>query len=159
MEEPKPVNRALIGIIVAVVLAGITSGVTYLNKSTANATATMSTTTNNTIGASSPVTSSGNLTYKNGTYQASSTYRTPDGRESIGVSITLANNAITDVTINQNPQQRDSQFYQSQFADNYRSDVIGKNVSEVNLSRVAGSSLTSGGFNDALAMIKQNAQA
>lgn len=98
-------------------------------------------------------------TYKDGTYQATSSYRTPESTESIGVSVTVANNVITDVSVNLSAKERDSEFYQAQFADNYKSEVVGKNINEVNLSRVAGSSLTSNGFNSALDTIKQDAKA
>jgi hypothetical protein len=37
--------------------------------------------------------------------------------------------------------------------------VVGKSVDEVSLSRVAGSSLTSLGFNNALTQIKEDAKA
>jgi hypothetical protein len=35
---------------------------------------------------------------------------------------------------------------------------VGKNIDELNVSKVAGSSLTSGGFNQAVEKIKQEAQ-
>ncbi|WP_447589312.1 hypothetical protein [Microbacterium lacticum] len=38
-------------------------------------------------------------------------------------------------------------------------EVVGKDIDDVSVSRVAGSSLTSGGFNDALETIKADARA
>jgi hypothetical protein len=38
-------------------------------------------------------------------------------------------------------------------------EVVGKDIDEISVSRVAGSSLTSGGFNDAIEQIKAEAAA
>lgn len=48
--------------------------------------------------------------------------------------------------------------FQDLFAQNYKPLVIGKNIDEVQLGKVSGSSLTPMGFNDALAKIKTQAQ-
>lgn len=157
MDQPKQTNKILVGIIVAVVLVGATVGVVYFTKK--EPVDSMATTTNSSTSStpSSGTTTTG--TYKDGTYQATSSYRTPESTESIGVSVTVANNVITDVSVSLSAKERDSEFYQAQFADNYKAQVVGKNINEVKLSRVAGSSLTSGGFNSALDTIKQDAKA
>lgn len=163
MDQPKPINRALVGIIVAVVLIGATVGTVYFTKKNTPMSAVSTTTSssnsamNNT--GSGMMSSSNAMNYNDGTYKATSSYRTPESTEAIDVSITVAHNIITDVSIDQVARKRDSEFYQEQFAANYKSEVVGKNINEVNLSRVAGSSLTSSGFNDALDVIKQDAKA
>lgn len=159
MDQPKQTNKVLVGIIVAVVLVGATVGVVYFTKKeSGNSASTTNSSTSMTSSAGTTSTVSTG-TYKDGTYQATSSYRTPESTESIGVSVTVANNVITDVSVNLSAKERDSEFYQAQFADNYKSEVVGKNINEVNLSRVAGSSLTSNGFNSALDTIKQDAKA
>lgn len=163
LDQPKQINKALVGIIVAVVLIGATVGTVYFMKkdtSASNVSTTTSTpTTTSETGTTTPSTTTSTGTYKDGTYSASSSYRTPESTESIDVRVTVANNVVTDVSVSQTARKRDSEFYQQQFADNYKSEVVGKNINEVSLSRVAGSSLTSGGFNSALDTIKQDAKA
>jgi hypothetical protein len=57
------------------------------------------------------------------------------------------------------PQARESQDYQSQFIGGIADAVVGKDIDQISVSRVAGSSLTSGGFNDAIETIKSEAAA
>lgn len=98
-------------------------------------------------------------TYKNGTYSADGAYVSPGGAELIGVNVTVANGIITDVQVNPKATLPISQKFQKLFADNYKQYVVGKNINEVNLTKIAGSSLTPKGFIDALAKIKAQAQA
>ena len=49
--------------------------------------------------------------------------------------------------------------FQGQFASGIASEVVGVALEDVNVSRVAGSSLTSGGFNAAIDTIQAEAQA
>ncbi|HSX30125.1 MAG TPA: FMN-binding protein [Candidatus Saccharimonadales bacterium] len=100
-------------------------------------------------------TSSG--TFKNGTFSANSSYNTPGGTEGIAVTITLNGGTISDVSISLHANNRESVEYQDRFASHYKSFVVGKNIGDVQLSGVSGSSLTSRGFNDALAQIEQQA--
>lgn len=103
-------------------------------------------------------TSVSNATYKNGSYSADGAYVSPGGAESIGVNVTLANGIITDVQVTPKATLPLSQRFQGLFADNYKEYVVGKNINEVNLTKIAGSSLTPKGFADALAKIKAQAQ-
>ncbi|MHD0330680.1 hypothetical protein ACY18M_17150, partial [Proteus mirabilis] len=59
----------------------------------------------------------------------------------------------------QQGQRGESREYQAKFASGFKTLVVGKKIDEVSLSRVAGSSLTSGGFNAALADIESQAKA
>ena len=49
--------------------------------------------------------------------------------------------------------------YQTEFEDGIGAEVIGKNIDELSVDKVAGSSLTSDGFNAALEKIKADAVA
>ncbi len=98
-------------------------------------------------------------TYANGTYEATGEYVSPGGRESIDVSVTVMNGKITDTTITPNADSGEAEEYQQRFAANYKDMVVGKSIDEVSLTRVAGSSLTGIGFNDALEQIKEDAAA
>ena len=96
--------------------------------------------------------------YKNGTYQATGTYDSPAGPESIGVSITISNDTITNSSVTLLAGDRTSQRYQQRFASSYQSLVVGQSVDSVQLGAVSGSSLTPIGFNNALATIKAQAK-
>ncbi|MDN3309799.1 hypothetical protein QWJ90_02520 [Microbacterium oryzae] len=95
--------------------------------------------------------------YADGTYTAEGTYQTPESVESITVTVTLEDDVVTDVEVTGNPQERESEQYQSQFIDGIADEVVGVDIDELSVSRVAGSSLTSGGFNVAIDQIKQDA--
>jgi len=83
----------------------------------------------------------------------------PGGNDQVAVTLTLANDVIVDVTATPSAQDRTSQRYQSRFVSGYKQYVLGKNISDVNLTSVSGSSLTPIGFNNALAQIKAQAKA
>lgn len=96
--------------------------------------------------------------YPSGTYEATGHYVSPGGPREVNVSVVLENGTITDATFVGLATDPTSMRFQGEFADNYKPMVIGKNIDEVSLTKVAGSSLTSKGFNDALNQIKEQAQ-
>lgn len=104
-------------------------------------------------------TSSGSATYADGTYTAEGSYATPESVETISVTVTLADDVVTAVEVTGNPTKRESEQYQSQFIGGIQAEVVGKDIDEISVSRVAGSSLTSGGFNEAIDAIKAEAAA
>ena len=97
--------------------------------------------------------------YTDGTYTADGSYQTPESVETINVTVTLQDDVITAVSVSGNPQKRESEEYQSKFIGGISSEVVGKSIDEISVSRVAGSSLTSGGFNQAIETIKAEAAA
>ncbi|WP_254703285.1 FMN-binding protein [Pseudarthrobacter sp. C4D7] len=97
-------------------------------------------------------------TYKDGTYSADGNYVSPNGTETVGVQLTLAAGKVSDVKITQHPSNPNTRKFQGQFAGGIAAQVVGKNIDELNVQKVSGSSLTSGGFNQALAKIKAEAQ-
>lgn len=98
--------------------------------------------------------------YTDGTYTADGSYMTPDGGiEQIAVTITLDDDVVTAVEVTGDPQLRESVENQSKFIGGISDVVVGKKIDDLAVSKVAGSSLTSGGFNDALEKIKAEAAA
>ncbi len=96
-------------------------------------------------------------TYADGTYTAEGSYQTPETVEQISVTLTLADGVVTDVEVTGDPQAPETEQYQGQFIDGIADEVEGKSIDELNVSRVAGSSLTSGGVHDAVESIKEQA--
>lgn len=97
--------------------------------------------------------------YKDGTYTAMGSYFSPGGPDKIGVTLTLANDIVTEVSVTPEPGDSQSARYQSKFASGYKPLVVGQNIATLHLTKVSGSSLTPGGFDDALTQIKAQAAA
>jgi len=95
--------------------------------------------------------------YKDGTYSADGNYRSPNGTETVGVQLTLANGTVSAVEITQHPSNPNTRKFQGEFASGIADQVVGKSLDEIKVSKVAGSSLTSGGFNQAVEAIKAQA--
>ena len=97
--------------------------------------------------------------YADGSYTAEGSYATPESVETVAVTVTLADGVVTDVEVVGDPQKPESQKYQGEFIGGISDVVVGVPIDELSVSRVAGSSLTSGGFNQAIAQIKADAAA
>lgn len=98
--------------------------------------------------------------YKNGTYTVSTSYNAP-GRSthSVDATITIKDDIITASNVSYGGDNvNTSTEYQNKFSKSYRTQVIGKNLGTVSLSRVGGASLTTNAFNKALAEVKTAAQ-
>lgn len=97
--------------------------------------------------------------YTDGEYTETGSYQSPNGAETIEVTLSLADNVVTDVTVVGNGDNPNTKRYQGEFIDGIAEVVVGRNIDEIAVDKVAGSSLTSGGFDDALAKIKADALA
>ena len=95
---------------------------------------------------------------KDGTYTAEGDYITHVGQKHIKVTITLKKDIITSADVVNEADDRMSQHFQDSFIGGYKPEVIGKDITQVHLSKVAESSLTPNGFNDALTKIEKQAQ-
>ncbi len=107
---------------------------------------------------SSPATQAAAASYKDGQYDVVGDYVSPGGPEQIEVKVTLKGNVISDAEVISKADRPMSQKFQQTFIENYKPLVIGKNINEVTLDKVSGSSLTPKGFNDAITKIKTEAK-
>ncbi|NEM92243.1 hypothetical protein G3T37_12860 [Galbitalea soli] len=103
-------------------------------------------------------TSSGG-SYKDGTYTKNGSYASPGGQETISVQLTLKSNVVTAVTVKTVTADPTATAYEARFISGIQGVVVGKKLDALNVSRVAGSSLTSQGFNAAVEAIKADAKA
>ncbi|WOQ68967.1 FMN-binding protein [Microbacterium limosum] len=103
--------------------------------------------------------SSSGGSYADGTYTATGSYVTPESVETIEVTLTLESGEISAVEIQGDPQTAETQQYQSRFIGGIEDEVVGVALDDIQVDRVAGSSLTSGGFNEAVEAIKDEAAA
>ncbi len=95
--------------------------------------------------------------YADGTYTAEGDYTSPAGPSHVTVELTIADDVVTDVTVTPLATDPTSKGFQTQFADGIADAIVGQDIDALSVSRVGGSSLTSGGFHDALAQIKAEA--
>jgi len=141
LARPTRVAAAMIGVAGVVTLAGCSSGAATDQS------------------AGTPQNDAGTGAYADGTYTGEGSYATPESVETITVTVTLVDDVITDVEVVGQPQKAESKQYQGQFVGGISDVVVGKDIDEISVSRVAGSSLTSGGFNQAIEQIKSEAAA
>lgn len=129
-----------------------------LDENNASDTATIMSTSTVDASSTPSSTSTAALTaYKNGTYSATGSYKSPAGIEQINISVTIENDVITETTYKGLAENSRSIEFQEKFGNGYREAVIGRNISSLQLSKVSGSSLTPIGFNDALGKIRDEA--
>lgn len=98
-------------------------------------------------------------TYADGTYTATGSYVSPGGQESIEVTLTLTSDVVSAVEVVSNADNPNSVRYQGEFISGIEDVVVGVPLDELEVDKVAGSSLTSGGFNQAVETIKGEAGA
>ena len=102
--------------------------------------------------------SANEMVYIDGSYSASGSYAAPPGQETVSISLTLAGDVITSVTVTPSSANQTSMEYQNKFADGIASIVNGVKLEELGaVGRVNGSSLTGAGFSAAVNAIKAQA--
>ena len=154
--RPIRVGVAAASVLGVVALAGC-AGAADAESTTPSPTATPASTTPSTAASATPSAAASDSVYTDGTYTADGSYQTPESVETISVTVTLQDDVITAVSVTGDPQKRESEQYQGEFIGGISDLVVGKNIDEISVSRVAGSSLTSGGFNQAIETIKAEA--
>ena len=145
-----------VGVLVLIIFFAV---VVYSKRNSDTANEMVSTTpTEETVNANTQSeTTTEDVAYKNGTYTAEGTYTSPGGPEAITVSVTIANGVVTNTTVNPQADNPVSIKFQNDFVAGYKAFVVGKNINDLKLSKVSGSSLTPVGFNNALTKIKEQA--
>lgn len=95
--------------------------------------------------------------YKDGNYSADGQYVSPNGEEKIGVTLTLNSGVVSDLKLTPYPSNPNTEKFQGQFISGVDAVVVGKNIDELNVTKISGSSLTGDGFNNAISQIKKEA--
>lgn len=94
-------------------------------------------------------------TYADGEYSSTGSYIPPSGTsEDVDVKLTLKDNVVTELEVETSQKNPTSKQYQREFTSNVQDQVVGKKLDELDVQKVAGSSLTSQGFNRALDAIR-----
>jgi uncharacterized protein with FMN-binding domain len=96
--------------------------------------------------------------YRDGRFTATGHYLTPGGNESIAVNIDIEADTVTASDIEVEATSPTARQFQEQFRNTIAGRVTARPLAGLSVSRVSGASLTSLGFNDALAKIRQEAK-
>ncbi|EST23030.1 FMN-binding protein [Streptomyces niveus] len=134
-------------------MLGLSAGVVLVGCSSPNGTDTPPSASASRLAA--PTATASGSGYADGTYSADGEYGTQDS--SIGVTVTLDQGVITQVEVAPHATNETSRDFQDRFAQAAPEAVEGRPIDDVQLDRLAGSSGTPDGFNDALAKIKAEA--
>lgn len=96
--------------------------------------------------------------YVDGEYFAEGPYKDPAGDEDMGVTLTIENDLVTAVDIDENAQNSTSSIYQNLFIDGIEVLVVGVALDDIEeFDNVNGASLTPKGFQDAVESIRVEA--
>ncbi|WP_353649303.1 FMN-binding protein [Nakamurella sp. A5-74] len=107
--------------------------------------------------ASSSAGTQGSL-FRDGDYTSAGRYLTPGGDESILVTVHLRGGIVTSVVARTEALSPTARQFQEQFRVSVAAQVVARPLASVSVDVVAGASLTSSGFNNALAGIRAEAR-
>ena len=103
--------------------------------------------------------SSASSSYKAGEYEAEGSYQNPGGTSSVKVKVDLGEDGtISEVEVTPEASGTSLQ-YQQKFVSGIKAEVVGKKIDDLDVSKVAGSSLTSGAYTEAIDSSTGDAQA
>lgn len=97
------------------------------------------------------------VSFADGTYTADGNYVAPSGPESVTVTLTIADGDVSAVEVVGHATDPEAQSHQADFVGGISAAVVGKPLAGLSVDRVAGSSLTGKGFNQALDAIRADA--
>ncbi|MCC3299934.1 FMN-binding protein [Arthrobacter sp. zg-Y895] len=100
----------------------------------------------------------GSGSYADGEYSGTGSYIPPSGTsEDVDVTLRLEGGVVTELEVETSQKNPTSKQYQREFTAGVKEQVVGRNLDELDVDKVAGSSLTSEGFNRALDAIRSEA--
>lgn len=159
---PQQKSRLWLSMLGGIATVGVCVGVVLL-VSPVESSATPSVRVSDVVVTAANVQGSGKATpsmsmYRNGRYTATGHYLTPGGNESIAVSIDVQADTVSSSVIQVEATSPTARQFQEQFRTTIAGRITARPLSDLSVSRVSGASLTSLGFNDALAKIRQEAK-
>lgn len=96
--------------------------------------------------------------YKNGVYEASTTYKVPGSTNTLNASITIENDVITKITTTNTVTSQKSKEYTDPFDSGISKEVVGKKLGSAKISILSGASLTTNAYNTVLDSVISKAQ-
>jgi uncharacterized protein with FMN-binding domain len=141
----------------AVALAGCSGGASASGSGDSSSASTSAASSSSSSSSSSSAAASGG--FKDGTYTARGDYTSPGGASAVDVKLTLKGDTVTALTVTPKAENPTAKGYEGAFASGVGPKVIGKKLTDLNVTKVSGSSLTSQGFDRAIAAIEKTAKA
>jgi len=92
--------------------------------------------------------------FQDGSFAAEGHYLTPGGAEALGVRLTVTAGQVVECQVTVRATSPTARQFQRQFASRYARQVVSRDLESLAVSRVAGASLTSLGFDNALGQIR-----
>lgn len=152
-------NKLVASVVVIAAIVLITLGAGKLTKKDPATSPTTGDQPETTQGDSNPaVRTDSNASYKDGTYSKAVDYTSPGGDETVTVKLTVAGGNVANVETSFRADNPESEQHQGDFSANYKSRVVGRPLSSLNLSTVSGASLVTDAFNNALNEIRNQAK-
>jgi uncharacterized protein with FMN-binding domain len=147
------------GIVVLAALAGCSSTTGSSASSSTGGGSGSGSSSSSSSSSSDSSASDANASFKDGTYTATGDYDSPGGASAVEVTITLKSGTVSDVKVVPKAENPTAQQYESQFSSGIAGKIVGKKITELNVTTVSGSSLTSQGFDKAISDIESQAKA
>ena len=144
----------------ALALAGCSGGAagdTGPSASSGSSGSSAASSTGSSSSSSSTSASAASGSFKDGTYTARGDYTSPGGASAVDVTVTLKSDTVSAVKVVPKAENPTAKGYEAAFASGVGPKVIGKKLSELNVTKVSGSSLTSQGFDRAIVAIEKQA--
>lgn len=155
MEETQKKGKGVLWAVAVVLITVVTFGAVKLGKEDVVTSVDSSNpNTNEESGATQTTT----YLYKDGTYSAVGSYTSPAGPEEVKIALTLKDDVITNAVVTPMATHEVSIKLQNLFIGGVNEVVVGKSIDDVVLDKVAGSSLTPKGWNDAIVKIQAQAR-
>ncbi len=158
----KPTHKLfmIVGSVAVIGAAGWTGYALFATPDTTKQSPSMAQSVSGSTTASTlPTNTAKTTTYRDGTYNGSVSYRVPHGSNTLQATVTIAGGTISDVKVQSEYSDQESQMYVDSFASSISSSVKGHSLGDVSVSRVGGASLTSDAFNAVLDTIRSDAKA
>jgi uncharacterized protein with FMN-binding domain len=151
-------THKILGVAAAVGAVLLASGCGGSSSDSASTTTTGAAAATTTTATASAATTAG--AYKAGTYDAEGKYTNPAGPAQVGVEVTIDGaGTVSAVKVTPEATGGNSLQFQTQFANGISSEVVGKKIDSLQVTKVSGSSLTGNGFNAAIQEIITEAKA
>ena len=96
--------------------------------------------------------------YKDGDYSAAQGYVIGRAQNEVRVKLVLKDSIITELTNQYTSEDYESMGYNNNFDSEISGKVLNKKISDINLSRVGGASLTTTAFMQAVSSIQNQAK-
>lgn len=97
--------------------------------------------------------------YKDGTYSAAVVYTVPRGyQNSITANVTVSNNKITSVSVDNKYTDRESGLFIDNFEAALEQVVIGEPIGSLSVSRIGGATITTDAFEKVITKIAETAK-